>query len=157
MPPENFPDHLSPQAFADLKEKWSKEFPDDVISDDELHKRGFEILRLFALLSKPLAGEEIAHEPTSIQVTNDEMRVLEYLHQSSNLGLGLRPHNPQGFLMYYSSAIETYVKIVPIAPYAWLHLVAVLVARVETAACRGISTDANPSFVTTRFVRNIFL
>jgi hypothetical protein len=77
---EHILDRLSPQAFADFKEIYSREFPDDLISDDELHKRGLDVLKLFALLSKPLPNDE--PKPAFIQVTDIEARALEYLHRA---------------------------------------------------------------------------
>jgi hypothetical protein len=76
-PDENTSGQLSSEAFTDFKRIYSGEFPADKISDDELYTRALGVLRLFdALLSPPV------EEPIKVKVTNDEARVLAYLHKS---------------------------------------------------------------------------
>jgi hypothetical protein len=75
---DNTPGQVSPEAFAEFKAQYSKEFPKDKISDAELHARADGVLRLFDLLLRPIGGET----PASIQVTEEEARILAFLHQS---------------------------------------------------------------------------
>lgn len=79
MPLNNtIPGQLSPEVFAEFKTQYSEEFPTDKISDAELHARDLGVLRVFDIILQP-SGDEIE---ASIKVTDEESRILAYLHRS---------------------------------------------------------------------------
>jgi hypothetical protein len=79
MPPEqNIPGQLSVEAFAEFKAAYLSEFPDDKISDADLHARAWGVLRVFDILMQPSPGRK-GMVP---KVADDEVRVLAHLHKS---------------------------------------------------------------------------